>query len=59
MINRYVLFGFDTYYPGGGINDMLGSFETYDAALDYAMESSWQHYQVLDLETGGVAFING
>lgn len=30
---RYLLFGYGTYYPGGGINDLVGVYTTIEAAV--------------------------
>ncbi len=28
MLKRYLVFSFDQYYPGGGWNDFVGSYDT-------------------------------
>lgn len=38
---RYMLFYGDTYYPGGGINDHRGSFETIDEAKEFVKNLKW------------------
>lgn len=30
---RFLLFGFDTYYPSGGMGDLIDSFDTEEEAL--------------------------
>jgi len=33
---RYLLFAYDTYYPGGGLSDLKASFDTIDEAVEKA-----------------------
>lgn len=66
-MKRYLVFGFSNYYPSGGWEDHLGSFETLEAAktfLDTEKEdlvyfgnklspkNYWDYIQIVDLETG-------
>lgn len=48
---KYMLFGFDTYYPCGGMHDFITSFnlEEYDQLKKYEEEYEW--LQILDVET--------
>ena len=32
VVVTYLLFAYDSYYPGGGFNDLVGIFETLEAA---------------------------
>jgi len=32
---RYHLFGYDTYYPGGGMGDYYGSFDSTEEAAEH------------------------
>lgn len=32
-MKRYWVFAYENYYPGGGTNDLVGTFETKDQAL--------------------------
>lgn len=32
-MKRYFLFEYDDYYPGGGMNDFVGDFDTIEEAL--------------------------
>lgn len=36
---RYLIFAFDEFYPAGGFNDKLDSFDNTDDAVDYAINS--------------------
>lgn len=52
-MNKYLLFSGDYYYPSGGMEDFVMSFETLDAAKEYVKASHeslmWHH--VADRET--------
>lgn len=50
--HRYFVFGYDTYYPGGGLNDLLGTATTLDEAKALAESSGDQWVDVLDSQTG-------
>ena len=53
-MKRYLLFGGDTYYPTGGMNDFCGSFDTIEEAEECAKKSrlriDWYH--IYDCVTG-------
>lgn len=50
---RYLLFGGDTYYPGGGWEDYRGGFDSVEDALRAAARGSdWWH--IVDLESGRI-----
>lgn len=57
-MKRYLGFSGSTYYPSGGWEDFIGSFDTPEAAKEAIYEShadwrySWGH--VVDQETGTV-----
>jgi hypothetical protein len=55
-MKRYWLFGYDTYYPGGGLSDVVLKFNVIEEVQKFAdedefyfRESDW--YQILDMET--------
>jgi hypothetical protein len=50
-MKRYLLFIGDTYYPGGGWKDFIGSFETVSEALIELAEprSKYDWFQIVDL----------
>lgn len=60
-MKRYMLFGFDYYYPVGGMNDFLNSFDSISDIQDYITSSKGNKgyypedyigtYQIYDLET--------
>ena len=52
---RFLLFGFDTYYPVGGLYDVVGSFETVEEAAAAIAATDpldlLDHYQIFDTMT--------
>lgn len=53
-MDRYLLFGGDKYYPGGGWQDFKGSFTTKSAALREAANWGWEWWHIVDLDSGTV-----
>lgn len=62
-MKRYYLFAGSHYYPAGGANDLVGTFETLelvkqaideDKAKDDLNHYPWEWYHVLDIQTGEV-----
>lgn len=62
-MNRYLLFGYDVYYPCGGATDLIGSYESEENINEYFIAemsnkekyfSECDCYQVLDTQTGDV-----
>lgn len=49
MTARYMLFAGDDYYPGGGMRDFVGFFNSIDEANVAGKEEDW--HQVVDRET--------
>ena len=57
----FILFGGDTYYPGGGMADYRGKYETLDNAIiaaktqefsnEWTTENLCQWWHVLDLDS--------
>ena len=48
-IRRYALFGYDDYYPSGGMNDLRGFYDNF-SQIEYAIEtrdSVCQYYQIV------------
>ena len=54
-MEKYLLFGFNRYYPRGGLKDLAASFnDTHmfaDALCDNGLEAGCDFYQLLDTET--------
>lgn len=57
-VKRYVVFGSESYYPGGGWSDFVNSFDTFSEALECA-DGFWKqkHPEIIDLETGEDLYI--
>jgi hypothetical protein len=53
-VKRYWLFDFSFYYPGGGMNDLAGSFDTAEEAETAAQERGRELWQVVDSQTGEI-----
>lgn len=51
---RYILFGFLGYYPRGGMNDALFSFDTIDELIKEPVITECDGYNILDTETFNV-----
>jgi hypothetical protein len=58
MLKRYLVFAGDSYYPGGGWEDFVDSFDSLDEAHASAAtaqeKSDWSH--VVDTHTGQVVY---
>lgn len=50
-MKRFMLFGFSTYYPEGGMDDFIWDYDTLEEVLDDLKKFSCEHCHVLDLET--------
>ena len=59
-MKRYLMFGFDTYYPGGGMNDFIFDFDTVDEMkkeikkINKNKHWEFQNYNAIDTETGKI-----
>ncbi|MED4579030.1 hypothetical protein P9480_09735 [Bacillus atrophaeus] len=52
-MNRYILFAFDDFYPGGGLTDLHLTFNTAEELAIYlATANPRDMYQILDTKTG-------
>ena len=68
-MKRYILFGFDNYYPGGGLNDIVESFDSISEIQPYIDDvirtvynngyrsPGYDQYQIFDLETRTEVFL--
>lgn len=54
-LKRYLLFAGWVYYPGGGWEDFIGSFDTVEEAKA-AIEGSKDWAHIIDKETGEKIF---
>lgn len=55
-MNRYLLFAFDSYYPQGGWEDFVESFDTLEDALEAGGLLERDYIQVVDSDTGEVVY---
>ena len=56
-MKQFLLFGYDTYYPSGGMRDFKESYDTEEeanAAGRALLKAEWpcDHWQVVDTESG-------
>ena len=59
-MKRYLIFGFDWYYPAGGMNDLVAMFDTLEEVIGYLTTGRvegvyryrFDHYEVFDTTTG-------
>lgn len=49
---KFMLFGYDTYYPQGGSGDVVGVFDTMEDVVTVPLSYRSDYYEVLDLDTG-------
>lgn len=68
MNNLFHLFTFDDYYPSGGMNDYIGSFETlekaqheYRTGKDYngSFHREYAFYQIATMKDGKMIVVEG
>lgn len=52
VLKRYLAFGYDTYYPGGGWSDLVGSYDTVGEAVEIV--AKWDLWEIVDLTTGEI-----
>jgi hypothetical protein len=45
---RYLVFGFDHYYPSGGMEDLIGSFAKMPEAIEFIKTNDYDSYNVYD-----------
>lgn len=57
-VKRYMVFGSESYYPGGGWSDFVASFDTQAEAVKCADDfCNKKHPEVVDLETGDDIYV--
>jgi len=57
-MNRFLLFAGSYYYPSGGWNDFVQSFESLESAKDYIITnvSGYDWIQIVDSKTEEIVF---
>ena len=53
-VKRFVVFGYDDYYPEGGWSDMKDAFDTLEEAWEYACGLKTDYREIVDLQEGVV-----
>jgi len=53
---RFLVFGFDYYYPEGGLSDVLATYDTIEECKKLTRKKEFKHYQVYDRAEGVVVF---
>lgn len=48
---RYILFGYLGYYPSGGMNDAMISFDTQEELINESSHFECDYYNVFDTKT--------
>lgn len=48
---RFILFGYMAYYPCGGMNDAMISFDTEEELIDESGHFTCDYYNIFDTET--------
>ena len=51
MLKRFMLFGYDNYYPGGGVDDLMATFSTIEEAKAFYRDT-FSIGEILDTHTG-------
>ncbi len=57
-MKRYLLFCFYNYYPAGGWEDFVGSFDTVAKAKKARDYRDGEYYHIVDSTTGKIVFEN-
>jgi hypothetical protein len=58
VYKRFMLFIYDRYYPGGGVSDCTGSFDTLEEAIAAATNELADVKEILDLDDRKVVWKN-
>lgn len=51
-LNRYLVFSYPEYYPGGGWNDFVSSFDSLEEAERETTKERGLYWDIVDIETG-------
>lgn len=46
--NRYLVFMYDQYYPGGGMSDLKDSFMTINQVVEFCEKETYETLEVYD-----------
>ena len=53
---RFLVFGYDTYYPSGGMRDLEFSFDTVEEAINNLYMVEYSHVTIYDRIDGVIIF---
>lgn len=51
-MKRYALFAGDNYYPSGGWNDLIDTFDIEEEIYEYVKGAGFDWFHIVDLQTG-------
>ena len=51
LYEKYIVFGFENYYPLGGLNDILGDYDTLQEAREAVLENGYDSGYIIDRDT--------
>jgi hypothetical protein len=49
-MKRFLVFGYDNWYPSGGWDDFRGEFDTLEEAKDFADKLATDHAHIIDIQ---------
>jgi hypothetical protein len=55
-LKKYLVFAYDNYYPGGGWNDLLFSYDNFDEAKEALKVNLLDNHEIVDSTTGEVVY---
>jgi hypothetical protein len=53
-MKRFIVFGYDTYYPAGAFNDMIGDFDTLEEAKKCGEEDRSDWHDIFDMASADI-----
>ena len=53
---KYVVFGYDQYYPTGGMNDFKKSFVKREDAIAWLVDSDYDYGEVVEKSSWDIVF---
>ena len=48
---KYIVFGFDNYYPSGGLSDIVRSHDSIEEARAETKNGDYDSYEIVDRDT--------
>jgi hypothetical protein len=53
-MKKYIIFGYDDYYPSGGLNDILKSVDSIEEAKKFIDNSFYNNFEIVDRDTWNI-----